>query len=105
MAPCEGYMKSITKPRIHELVKSHFMLPVTLSGAKQENFPSLLHSVERIIVGHNMIDGLKSCTNLVPKVSLLPNTSGTRLSLHASVFLSAFGSYQLIGILIGSLCR
>ena len=81
------------------------MLPVTLSGAKQENFPSLLHSVEGIIVGNNIIDGLKSCTSLVPKVSLLPETSGTRLSLHASVFLSAFGSYQLIGILIGSLCR
>ena len=60
MAPGGGYMKSVTKPRSHELVKSHFVLPVTFSGAKQENFPSLLHSVERIIVGNDIIDGLKS---------------------------------------------
>ena len=56
--------------------------------------------MEGVIVGNDVIDGLKSCTNLVPKESLLPETSGTRLSLHASVFLRAFGSYQLIGILI-----
>ena len=53
-------MKSTTKLSTHELVKSHFVLPVTLSGAKRENFPLLLHNVERIIVGNYFIDGLKS---------------------------------------------
>ena len=45
----------ITEPWSHELAKSHFVLPVTLSGAKQENVPSLLHSEERIIVGNDIM--------------------------------------------------
>ena len=53
-------MKSTTKLSSHELVKSHFVLLVTLSGAKRENFPLLLHRVERIIVTNYFIDGLKS---------------------------------------------
>ena len=56
-------MKSITKLSSHELVKSHFVLPVTLSGAKQENFMLLLHSVEGIIAGNYIIVGLKSRAN------------------------------------------
>ena len=56
-------MKFITKLSSHELVKSHFVLAVTLSGAKQENFILLLHSVEGIIVGNYIIDGLKSRAN------------------------------------------
>ena len=85
---------------------SHFVLPVTLSDAKQENFPSLLHSVEGIIVGNDMIDRFSEILHQPRCQGIsLPETSGTRLSLHASVFLYAFGSYQLIGILVGSLCR